>query len=165
MVQWLRQIAPMPGFDSSCWQGNIGGHSFVLALRKTSCFYSKHTPRCEAQSIFNEYFKKLWDSPLYAMIAGISHTITFNMCNVVCKGIQHDNVVCILAMWYDFSISTMWCYLCLQFGIFKGHKSLKPCHKKKTKFEWFHRVILHSLGDQLHHTRPSVSCDTKAKLD
>ncbi len=61
-----------------------------------------------------------------------------------------------LAIWYVFLPNDRK----LQFRIFKGQKWLKLWHKRKTKFLWCMGVILHSLGTQLHHTWPSISCGT-----
>ncbi len=43
-----------------------------------------------------------WDTLNYAMVGSIPHAIAFDMCHVVCEGMPHDHVVCILAMWYAF---------------------------------------------------------------
>ncbi len=34
----------------------------------------------------------------HVMVSGIPHAIIFDMCNVLSKSIQHDHVVCLLAM-------------------------------------------------------------------
>ncbi len=39
---------------------------------------------------------------LYVIVGSIPHVIAFGMYHVLCKGISHDYMVCLFAMWYAF---------------------------------------------------------------